>query len=235
MLGLLRPGRMRSSTSWHHYRPQIAQQWVYQMPFAKWRSTPTKRATRKQEDGPDPGFRLPTFRPSILYSEKGRAFLAEIEEDDKQRQEKLWAALKRAEAQLPLTNDIPQRRRALDRIYADLVADNASSLATSSDHFRRVFQASDPRVLVRLMEETRRLENARFLARARAARLWVFAPMQDVGVFRRLGRLLFFVGSLPFFLALRLMTTTAPLLRHLFKLSAEAKARIEELEDEKRK
>jgi len=55
---------------------------------------------------------------------------------------------------------------------------------------RKMGSATDGRVRIRLHEES--LERARsfYEAKLRSVSLWVFAPIGDVGFFRRLGRLL---------------------------------------------
>jgi hypothetical protein len=214
MLGVLR--RPCNGTAWHHYhRPQLTQPWMCQMSFARWRSTPTKPAPWRTEHEPDhePCSSIPVIRPKFLYSKAGRARIAQVDETDTRKQERLWAELKRAETQLPKTNDIPQRKRALERMYADLVVLNARSQVHSSDHMRELCETSNSIAFRRWQRERRRRDTTWLLARARSARLWIFAPMQDVSVFSRISRLLRFVGLLPYFLIAGFVTCTGPISR----------------------
>jgi hypothetical protein len=225
MLGVL--GRPCNGTAWHHYhRPQLTQQWMCQMSFSRWRSTPTKPAPRKTEDEPDPEtcIPVPVIRPKFLYSKDGRARVAQVEETDKRKQERLWAEPKRAEAQLPRTNDIPQRRHELERMYADMVVLNARSQVHSSDHMRQLCETSDSHAFRRWQRERWRRDATWFLARARSVRLWIFAPRQDVSVFSRVSRLLRFVGLLPCFLMARFLTSTGPISRWLDRGRAKVHA-----------
>ena len=93
---------------------------------------------QEKEDELDPKYRLPVIRPPFLFDEKRRKMSSDVEDHLNREREKLWAQVKRAEAQLPM-NDIPQRRRALDRIYADLVATNALNGVVARENIRHLF------------------------------------------------------------------------------------------------
>lgn len=110
-------------------------------------------------------------------------------------------------------NDIPQRRRALDRIYADLVATNALNGIISNESIQRLFERTDPRGIVRWIEDERQKHRMFFQSQARSARLWIFAPVEEVRVLSRLGSVLWFVGLMPVFLLGSLMTAPLPVVR----------------------
>lgn len=197
-----------------HLRPRTSQQSMQPVSFTVCRQSMSTKQHKgpQKEDELDPRLRLPVIRPSFLYSQKGRADCALIEERYSRRRQKLWADLKRAEAELP-AGDVLQRRRALERIYADLVVANALGLLFSSNRVRQFCEETDPRGFIRWWEEERELQKTLFLARVRSANLWICAPMNDVGLLRRLGRLISFIVSLPLFVGGRLLTAQLPFLR----------------------
>jgi hypothetical protein len=98
-------------------------------------------------------------------------------------------------------------------MYADLVVLNERSQVHSSDHMRQLCETSNSIAFRRWQRERRRRDTTWLLARARSARLWIFAPMQDVSVFSRISRLLRFVGLLPNFFVAGCVTCTGPISR----------------------
>ena len=107
----------------------------------------------------------------------------------KRKQARIWTKLQRAEARLP-TGDAAQRNHALDRIYADLVANSSLGSFASSERSRQPIGTKIARDVLDWLGEQRRLERALFNAKMRSAGLRLFAPLQDVGILIRVGRLI---------------------------------------------
>lgn len=181
--------------------------------FLVWRAMATKRneldneKKRKPEshDNRDP------FDDSKLKRRTDKVS-AELE----QEQARLWRKVQRVTANLS-TGSVAQRTRALERLYADLVATSALSSFTSSDRGRQLFGDRTSREILQWAEEQRRLEMAVFYAKVRSAGLWIFATLGDVGVFTRLGKLLSFIAWTPMFLLARIITAPLPIMRYLVK------------------
>lgn len=177
------------------------------------RSMATRRNDPGKEKKPEPKHRIRT--PAFL-DERVRSQAAEFDVVNKSEQARLWAKLRRAEARLP-TGSVADRSRALDRIYADLVANSAVGSFASSERGRKLTDLATVHDMLVWAEEQRRLEKAIFFTKMRAAGLWIFAPLQDVGILVRLGRVCSIIGWLPMFVLGRIMTLPLPLVRMMAK------------------
>jgi hypothetical protein len=104
----------------------------------------------------------------------------ECEDTIEREQARLWAKLQRAEAQFP-TGSIAQRSRALDCMYADLVANSAVGSFTSSEHFPKLTDSVTTHGVLVWTKVQRLLEKAIFFTKLRAAGRWINAPLQEVG------------------------------------------------------
>jgi hypothetical protein len=153
--------------------------------------------------------------PSSSFEER---LMNKADKEAEREQARLWAKLERAERHIP-TGNVAQRNRTLERIYADLVANSAVGFFASSERGRKLIDTRSGRDFYIWMEEQRRLEKAFFFfqAKMRSAGLWIFAPMHDVGVPVRLGRVLGAIVWLPMFVFARVVTLTLPLLRMAHK------------------
>jgi hypothetical protein len=158
----------------------------------------------------------PKTRSSLALDDRLRHKADECDEAVEREQARLWAKLQRAEKHLP-TGNVAQRSRALDRMYADLVANSAIGSFASSERGQKLIDTTTGRDIYFWMEEQRRLEKAFFSAKMRSASLWIFAPMHDVGVLVRLGRVLGVIAWSPMFVFARLMTLPLPILRRMNK------------------
>lgn len=146
------------------------------------RSVDTKPDDSKKKENNEAKLRTSLRRPSGKYA----GFCRKMDvENHERRQQKLWAQVKRAEAQLPLGN-VPRRKPALERIYADMFAQNTRSLYLSADHVLSILLVRDLRGFFLWYEEDWELAWANFPAQARSAELWILAPTQEVGVLLRL-------------------------------------------------
>lgn len=93
--------------------------------------------------------------------------------------------------------DVPPRNRALEHIYADLVAENAKILNSSLDTLREIESKTDSREMIRIMGEDVKRAKAFHEAKWRSVSLYLFAPLGDVGFFCRLGKLLGYSAHFP--------------------------------------
>lgn len=89
----------------------------------------TKREDPGKKERSDPEFRV--LNPSWLHGNPDSALHTHAEKARARHQEKLWEDVKRAESQLSIT-DVPQRKRALERIYADLLPRMHSTIPRQS-------------------------------------------------------------------------------------------------------
>ena len=185
----------------HQLQPGALQHTMCFPGLQSWRLMATKRQNPEEDEELDRLMRIPAQRSFFLHSKRGRAIADRAERSRAQRHEALWAKVQRAEAQLSISmTDIPKRKRALERIYADLVAENAYNLTSSINSLREMYSATDQRDLIRLLEEEARRTKAYQEAKWRSVSLYLFAPPGDVGFLRRLGKLLGFIGLIPLFL-----------------------------------
>jgi len=175
------------------------------------RSIATKHKGPKNEKKHKPKTRSP-----LSLDDRLRRKAEYCDEAVEREQARLWAKLQRAEKHLPKGN-VAQRSRALDRMYADLVANSAIGSFASSERGQKLIDTTTGRDVYFWMEEQRRLEKALFSAKMRSARLWIFAPLHDVGVLVRLGRVLGVIAWSPMFVFARLMTLPLPILRRANK------------------
>ena len=171
-----------------------------------------------KRDGPEKE-KKHKFKHRVLsshHAERLKASAEECEEVIEREQARLWAELQQVEAALP-TGDVAQRNRALNRIYADLVANSAMSSFCSSERSRQMVDTKTARNLLGWLEEQRRLERAVLYAKMRSAGLYLFAPWQDVGILIRVGRLLGAFAWLPLLALARVITLTTPIVRMMDK------------------
>lgn len=171
----------------------------------------TKRNGPKKEQKYEPKRRAPSS-----FDERLREKADECDEAVVKEQARLWAKLERAEARLP-KGDVARRSRALDRIYADLVAHSAIGSFAAGERGRQLLKANPGRDTLNWLEEQRRLEKAAFFAKIRSAGLWIFAPRHDIGILVCVGRVLGIIVWLPMFALARLVTLTLPILRMAVK------------------
>lgn len=174
----------------------------------------TQKEKSEEEEELDRLMRIPARRSFLFHSKTGRAMAAHGDQVRTMRQEQQWEKVKRAEKQLSISmTDVPQRKRALERIYADLVAENAFHLTSSLTSLREIHSVTDQRELIRLHEEEVQRDKAWREAKWRSVSLYPFAPLGDVGFFRRLAKLLGYVGNFPIFLLDKFMATLVFLAR----------------------
>jgi hypothetical protein len=148
---------------------------------------------------------------SFSQEENLRISDKECEDTIEREQARLWAKLQRAEAQFS-TGSIAQRSRALDCIYADLVANSAvGSFTISSEHFPNLTDSVTTHGVLVWTKEQRRLEKAIFFTKFRAAGRWIYAPLQEVGTLVPLGRVFCIDAWMPMFALTRTMTLPLPL------------------------
>ena len=209
----------------HELQPEALHQALhFQKPQSR-RSMGTKTEDPEEQEELDRLMRIPARRSFFLHSKTGRAIAACAEQTRVEKHEKLWDKVKRAEARLSIT-DVPQRRRALDRIYADLVAENAYNLTTTFDHLRNIHSATDQRKVIRMHEEEVQRARSFHAAKWRSVSLYLFAPLGDVGLFSRLGKLLGYVGHFPVFLLDQVMAIAMLCARKIQKRQLEKFARM---------
>lgn len=172
-----------------------------------------------KRDGPEKE-KKHKFKHRVLsshrHAERLKASAEECEEAIERQQARLWAEVQQVEARPP-TGDGAQRNRALDRIYADLVANSAMNSFCSSERSRQLVGTKTARDILDWLEEQRRLERAVLYAKMRSAGLYLFAPWQDVGVLVRVGRLLGAIAWLPLLAFGRVITLTTPIVRMMAK------------------
>lgn len=150
----------------------------------------------------------------------------ECEDTIERDQARLWAKLQRAEVQFP-TGSIAQRSRALDCIHADLVANSAVGFFISSEHFPKLTDSVTIHGVLLWTKEQRRLENAIFFTKLRAASRWIYALLQEVGTLVRLGRVFCINEWMPVFALSRTMTLPLPLVLVMAKARGLAILSIE--------
>jgi hypothetical protein len=175
----------------------------------------TKRHNTEREKKHKPNRHAPPPPPSSF----DKRIIHKTDESDKKvekEQAQLWAKLERAERHIPRGN-VAQRNRALERIYANLVANSAAGSFASSERGRKLIATRSGRDYYVWLEEQRRLEKAFFFAKMRSAGLWIFAPMHNVGVLVRLVRVLGVIVWLPMFVSARIVTLPLPILRRAHK------------------
>jgi hypothetical protein len=224
MLALFRPS-YPSVARQYHLQPIPLQQMMRMQKARVRRSMATKRDDPEKGEYPDP-----SPSPSGLFERLDRATAAYTKQYHNEKVGRMSGDIKRAEAQL-LVKDMPQRRRALDRMYADLAAEQAWYLVASDDLTRRMHPGTDMsmRELVRLYEEQCRRAPSYYKAKTRSISLWLFAPLGDVGLLRRLASLLGYIGQLPRFLLCKLYTSA-----RRQELSNRQEARRQELRNRRR-
>lgn len=172
--------------------------------------------------------RLPVFRPSLFYSDRGRAQMTAIEEHKQSRRAELWAEVERAEARLTAKHT-PQKLHTFRRLHAQWEAMTAADMLFCAHRVLTLCELETHNDFVRWIEEQRHLENVWFNAKTRSTHLSVFAPMGDVGVSHRLWKSMTFVAILPFY-GISWAGTAAllPFVRRLSKVTEEAAARSKE-------
>jgi len=179
-------------------------------------------ATRGHD--PEKEERVAAERPSWLFSKAGREQLVEAEQRQDRRQEKLWADIKRAEAQV-FGIETPRERRALDRMYADFVAGNALSLVGSADTMRAFYLETHRGKRICLIEEHLQQGKAFHEAKSRSLSLWLRAPLGDVGLFRRFEKVLGYMIYLPMFVLGKMCTDALRYDRAKYKRDVEKATR----------
>ena len=121
-------------------------------------------------------------------------FLPDLEgvhaESYQRQQQTLRAKLRALETQR-FKGGAQARNRAVQRVHADIRA-----LDTKVDCLRRdiggpLSQVSDVPSFFKYFDDDWKLALIHYKAQLMVARLWILAPAQDVGIFPRLGRLLF--------------------------------------------
>lgn len=159
------------------------------------RSMATQRPNREKDKAPEPESHIRIVRPALLYSTTGRAMEARAKEYTMQHRAKLLAEVDRAKARLA-TRHTPQQLHTFSRLHAALEALTAGELAFSADRNRQLCELDNAPDMIRWIEEQRQLEKTWLQAIARSTSLSIFAPMGDIGVLRRLGKPIAFVGAI---------------------------------------
>jgi hypothetical protein len=117
-------------------------------------------------------------------------FLVETEAKAHQiQQQTLWEKIKNIETHRA-KGGTKARERALERIYADMEALETSRELMSLSREARLFQKHDLKSFVQLFEDDWKLAWVKHQAQVKRARLWILAPIGDVGFLVRLGRVL---------------------------------------------
>jgi hypothetical protein len=200
MSALFRPMGPRIARQ-NQLQPGALQRTAFSSRLQSRRSMATNKGNLKDDEELNAMMRIPARRSFFLDSKTGRAIATRAEQFRTMQHEQLWEKVKRAEKQLSISmTDVPRRKRALERIYADLVATNARNLTLSIGCFRKLAAATDQREMVSLMEQEVERQQAYHEAKWRSVKLYLFAPPGDVSFFRRLGKLLGYVGTFPMFL-----------------------------------
>lgn len=86
-----------------------------------------------------------------------------------------------------------ERKRSMKRTTADMVARDIRSKYFSFNHFESFFKAQDIHMAFDWWEEVWRLGWLNFQAQAVNAKLWIFAPAEEVSVLSRFVRLVAFM------------------------------------------
>jgi hypothetical protein len=212
-------------------QPEALQQTIHFLMPQSRRSMATKKEKTEEDEELDLLMSIPARRSFLLHSKTGRAMAAHGDQVRTMRQEQQWEKVKRAEKQLSISmTDVPQRKRALERIFADSVAENAFHLTSSLTSLREINSVTDQRELIRLHEEEVQRDKAWREARWRAVSLYLFAPPGDVGFFRRLGKLLGYAGNFPIFLLDKFMAVLVFLARKGQNIQLESFAQKRSME-----
>lgn len=150
-------------------------------------------ATNKNDKGKDDRvkFKSESSLPKTLdeYLELSKQSDAEIY---KERREKILAQMDQMQKQR-FIGGADGRKRAMKRTTADMVAQDIRSMYFSFNHFESFFQAQDIHMAFDWWDEVWRLGWLNFQAQAVNAKLWIFAPAEEVSVLSRFVRLVAFM------------------------------------------